>query len=218
MASPTYFSNLPNLTYSVSINKAGKTNDIRIKDYFRLLRIRQDVRRTDTLYVDYYIKDGQRPDQISYELYGDEKFYWVILQVNDIIDYNNQWPLSYMALDNYIIKKYKGRAGAEEIHHYETTEEYNEAGLLMLPGGMIVDKDFTYDYHYNNNTRKVSFPVAVTNHEFETRLNDKKSSIQVIDQKYIWDIDRDTRNYYTNLSNQKSDVDISNALRRSGAH
>jgi len=218
MASPTYFSNLPNLTYSVSINKAGKTNDILIKDYFRLLRIRQDIRRTDTLYVDYYIKDGQRPDQISYEQYGDEKFYWVILQVNDIIDYNNQWPLSYSALDNYIIKKYGGRAGAEEIHHYETTEEYNEAGLLMLPGGMIVDKDFTYDYQYSDNTRKVSFPVAVTNHEFETRINDKKSSIQVIDQKYIWDIDRDTRNYYTNLSNQKSDVDISNALRRSGAH
>ena len=118
----------------------------------------------------------------------------------------------------HIIKKYKGRAGAEEIHHYETTEEYNEDGLLMLPGGMIVDENFTYDYQYNDNVRKVSFPVAVTNHEFETRLNDKKSSIQVIDQKYIWDIDRDTRNYYSNLPNQKSDVDISNALSRSGAH
>ena len=218
MTTPTYFSNLPNLKYSVSINKAGKTNDILIKDYFRLLRIREDVRRTDTLYVDYYIKDGQRPDQISYELYGDEKFYWVILQVNDIIDYNAQWPLSYIALDNYINTKYGGRAGAEQIHNYETTEAYNEEGVLMLPGGMIVDKDFTYEYQYNDNVSKVSLPVAVTNHEFETRLNDKKSLIQVIEQKYIWDIDRDTRNYYRTLPDQKSDVDISNALRRSGAH
>lgn len=218
MSTPNYFSQLPNLTYSLSVNKAGKTNDIIIKDYFRLLRIRKDVMRTDTLYVDYRIKDGQRPDQIAYEKYGEEQFYWVILQVNNIVDYNNQWPLSYAQLDSYILEKYGGKAGAEEIHHYETTEEYNEAGLLMLPGGMIVDEEFKMDYYYNDETRRVSFPVAITNYEYESRLNDEKSSIQIVDKKYIWDIQRDTRIYYENLPEQKSDVDISNALRRSGTN
>ncbi|GAH23493.1 unnamed protein product, partial [marine sediment metagenome] len=58
-----------------------------IKDYFNLARVREDIFKEDTLYNEYYVKNGERPDQISYEKYGTEAFYWVILQVNDIIDY-----------------------------------------------------------------------------------------------------------------------------------
>ena len=214
MSTPTYFSYLPNLTYAVSINRAGKTNDILIKDYFRLLRIRRDIKRTDTLYVNYVIQDGERPDQIAFKEYGEEQFYWMILQVNDITDYNSQWPLSYSELDKYILKKYGGREKSNEIHHYETQEEYNEQGLLMLPGGMVVDEEFTYEYQYDDVTRKVSFPVAVTNYQYESQLNNKKSEIQIIDKKYIWDVQRDLRNYYKNLTDQKSKVDIIDTLRR----
>ena len=214
MSTPTYFSYLPNLTYAVSINRAGKTNDILIKDYFRLLRIRKDIKRTDTLYVNYVIQDGERPDQIAFKEYGEEQFYWMILQVNDITDYNGQWPLSYSELDKYILKKYGGREKSNEIHHYETQEEYNEQGLLMLPGGMVVDEEFTYEYQYDDVTRKVSFPVAVTNYQYESQLNNKKSEIQIIDKKYIWDVQRDLRNYYKNLTDQKSKVDIIDTLRR----
>lgn len=214
MSTPTYFSNLPNLSYAVSVNKAGKTDDILIKDYFRLLRIRKDIKRTDTLYVNYVIQDGERPDQISFKEYGEEQFYWIILQVNDIVDYNNQWPLSYNELDKFILKKYGGKEKSEEIHHYETREEYNSAGLLMLPGGMIVDENFTSEYQYDDTTRRVSYPVAVTNYQYESQLNNEKSQIQIIDKKYIWDIQRDSRNYYQRLTDQKSNVDISNTLRR----
>jgi hypothetical protein len=215
MSTPTYFSNLPDLTYSVSINKAGRTNDIVIKDYFRLLRIRKDVKRTDTLYVDYVVQDGERPDQIAYKEYGEEQFYWMILQVNDITDYSSQWPLSYMALDEYILKKYGGQEIAGLPHHYETQEEYNEQGLLMIPGGMYVDETWSAEYQYDDVTRLVAYPVAVTNYLYETRLNNGKSQIQIVDKRYIWDIQRDTRNYYRKLENQKSDTDISNALRSS---
>ena len=217
MSKPTYFSDLPNLTYAVSTNKAGKTKDIEIKDYFRLLRLRKDVRRTDTLYVDYVIQDGERPDQIAFKEYGEEQFYWMILQVNDITDYNNQWPLSYTELDKYILDKYGGIEASGEVHHYETQDEYNEAGFLMLPGGMIVDEDFTFEYQYDETTRKTSYPVTVTNYQYESRLNDEKSQIQIVDKRYIWDIQRDSRNYYSRLANEKSNVDISNFLRRKRA-
>ena len=35
------------------------------------------------------MKDGnlRDPDQISYEQYGDEQYYWIILQINEIIDF-----------------------------------------------------------------------------------------------------------------------------------
>ena len=214
MSTPSYFSQLPDLSYAVSMNKAGQTNDITIKDYFRLLRLRSDIKRTDTLYVDYVIQDGERPDQIAFKEYGEEQFYWMILQVNDITDYNNQWPLSYSALDEYILKKYGGQKGAYEIHHYETQEEYDSEKRLVFPGGMIVSEDFTHMYYYDDNTIRTSLPVAVTNYQYESRLNNEKSQIQIVDKKYIWDIQRDARNYYKRLKAQKSEVDISNTLNR----
>lgn len=214
MSTPTYFSNLPNLNYAVSINKAGKTNDILIKDYFRLLRLREDIKRTDTLYVTYVVQDGERPDQIAHKEYGEEQFYWMILQVNNITDYNNQWPLSYMNLDKYILDKYGGRENSELVHHWETQEELNEQGLMVLPGGMVVDEEFTYEYAYDDITRRISYPVPVTNYQYESRLNDQKSQIRIVDKRYIWDIQRDTRNHYKKLKDQKSDVDINNSLRR----
>lgn len=214
MAYPTYFSHLPNLKYSVSVNKAGQTNDVLIKDYFKLLRLREDAKRVSTFYVDYIIQDGERPDQISYREYGDEQFYWMILQANDIVDYDNEWPLSNFELDKYIEEKYGGTEGASDVHHYETIEEYDENKGLMLPGGMIVDEDFSHEFMYAEGVRMVSYPIAVTNYKYEQDLNNKKSQIQIVNQDYIYDVLRETTNYYEKLKNDESKIDIYNALRR----
>jgi hypothetical protein len=213
MAYPTYFSNLPDLKYSVSVNKAGQTNDILIKDYFKLLRVREDAKRVSTFYVDYIVQDGERPDQISYREYGDEQFYWMILQANDIVDYDNEWPLSNYELDKYIVEKY-GPTGGSDVHHYETIDEYDENKGLMLPGGMIVDKDFSYDFLYAEGVRRVSYPIVVTNYRYEQELNNQKARIQIVNKDYIWDVLRETRNYYQKLKNDESKIDIYNAMRR----
>ena len=95
MASPKYFRYYREpIHYTQRVNKAGKTEGITIQDYFRLLTVRDEAFRADTLYTPYTVSDGKRPDQVSYEVYGDEQFYWVILQINEITDYYNQWPLS----------------------------------------------------------------------------------------------------------------------------
>ena len=141
MSSPNYFSQLPNVKYALSANKAGQINYAEMKDYFRMAVVRDDIFKEDTLYIKYTVKDGERPDQVSYEMYDDEQYYWVILQINDITDYYNQWPLSLKELDEYITKKY-GATGATEIHHYETVETLDNDGNLVLPGGLQVPADF----------------------------------------------------------------------------
>ena len=67
MATPKYFQDFPNINYTLRANRAGKTDSILIKDYFHLLRVREDIFSEDTLYVPYIVKNGERPDQISYE-------------------------------------------------------------------------------------------------------------------------------------------------------
>jgi hypothetical protein len=94
MSTPKYFRNFPNIQYALEVDKAGKPKYINIKDYFHLLTVRDDIYREETLYTTYTVQNGERPDQISYKFYGDEQWYWVLLQVNEITDYYTQWPLS----------------------------------------------------------------------------------------------------------------------------
>lgn len=212
MAFPRYFQQFPDLNYALKMNKAGVSKYIKIKDYFKLLTVRSDIYREDTLYTKYVIKDGMRPDEISYEIYQDEQFYWIVLQINDIVDYYNQWPLSENELKNYVYDKYGGASGAGGIHHYETvrTEDTATPPNLMLPGNLTVPKNYIFRYPtYPGSTIELSTtPVEVTNYTYERRLNEEKSQIFILDPKYVFDYDREVRNYAKKLPDTESFVAI----------
>ena len=211
MSSQKYFQYFPNIQYAQSINKAGKPNYINIKDYFHLLTVRDDIYREDTLYTTYQIQNGERPDEISYKIYGDEQFYWVILQINEITDYYSQWPLSQDELTKFTAKKYGGTVGAQQIHHYETVDTFDEdtPPNLVLPGKLVVPENFEFTYPTipGGTTFKKSFPVGVTNYMYELKLNDVKSAIQILDKKYIYTYESEVRTYAKNLEPSVSFVD-----------
>ena len=144
--------------------------------------------------------------KISYNLYGDEQWYWVILQINDIVDYYNQWPLSNYELETFVRKKYGGDAGAGATHHWETVKTYDTDGNYILPGGMAVSQNYIYQYpsEPGSSVYLSSLPVEVSNYEYERRLNDEKSQIQVLDKKYIYDFDREVRRFSNLKENQNN--------------
>jgi len=203
MSTPKYFSNFPNIRYAVSANKAGIVTHIDIKDYFNLLKIRDDIYREETMYAPYTIHNGQRPEQISQAVYGDEQFYWIILQVNNIVNYYQEWPLSELELTEFVYEKYGGAIGAAEIHHWQTIETYDQSTPpnLVLPGQLEVPSNFKFSYpaESGSNTTLTSFPYSVTNFDYERDLNEKKSQINILEKKYIYDYEREVRKYAENL-------------------
>ena len=209
MATPKYFSYLPNIQYALSANKAGQINYAEFKDFFRTAMVRDDIFREDTVYTKYSVSDGERPDQVSYKMYGDEQYYWIVLQVNEITDVYTQWPLSDRELDEYVTKKY-GPNSAGEIHHYETVETFDSDGNLVLPGGLNVPKSFVYTYptEINGNVYKTSRPDYVTNVGYERAINEKKSEIFVLKPRYIQDYVREFKNYALNAKKQASFISI----------
>ena len=209
MATPNYFQQLPNVKYAQSINKAGVANYVEMKDFFRLMRVRDDIFAEDTLYKEYFVENGQRPEQISFKLYGDEKYYWAILQVNDIYDFWNQWPLDQVELETFITERYGNRA--DEVSHYETVRVKNDSGDILMEGGLVVPQGFIFYYHPDPESNEVtlsSLPVAVTNRQNEFNLNEKKASINVIDPKYIYDVEREWNNYARRLRPSVSETYI----------
>lgn len=211
MATPKFFKDVNTIQYAMSANHAGVSEYINIKDYFSNMVVRRDVFAKDTIYENYYISNGERPDQISYKLYGDEQYYWVILQINGITDYYNDWPLSYSECEDHIKKKYGGDKGAGEIHHYETVEVKNTDGIVLLPAGMVVPKDFIYYYYpdESSNVQLSVLPDEVTNSDYEKRLNQDKEQIQVLSKRYLSDYVREYKIYNQQSPDQKSEVDIS---------
>ena len=216
MSYPTYFSNLPDNNYVFSINKAGKPDYLKIKDFFHLMKVRDDLLKEEFLYTQYVVQNGKRPEQISYEVYGDEQFYWVILQVNGITDYYTQWPLSQIELREFMLKKYGNWSVIESPHHWETVETYDEDDNLVMPGGMVVDQDFEYFYWVDPQSRTTQKKVEVaevTNAQYEERLNEQKATIDILDKRYIYDYQREVRKYFNSLTSQESSVNISDYFR-----
>lgn len=216
MGKPNYFSNFPNIDYAIESDHAGNLTQLEIKDYFHLLRVREDIFTEDTLYNKYYVVNGERPDQVSYKKYGDERYYWLILQTNDIVDYYNQWPLSSVEFENFVVKKYGSFEGAHETHHYETVETLDSDGNLMLPRGIQVHKDYSFEYRISrdDDDTKKSYPREVTNWEYEHELNEEKANISIIREEYIPDIMRDIKNYARQLGKVSSELTLGTVSRR----
>ena len=85
-----YFSNFPKILYDIEgknkINpKYSTVINIMIRQKFR-----DAIKENITVYYPYYIEEGQRPDVLSYDVYGDTKYVWMILMINNIRGYI--WP------------------------------------------------------------------------------------------------------------------------------
>ena len=213
MGTPKYFSNFKNIDYALKIDKAGNTTNIKIKDFFQLMRLRDDVFREDTLYTEYVVQDNETPDQVSRKFYEDEQFYWVILQINGITDYYNQWPLSTYELEQYIIRKY-GIEGSGEAHHYETVEVKDSKGHILQHAGHKVTADYRFLYVDSNDPtiELTAIPSEITNRQYEFDLNAEKGRIQILDPEYILDYAREYENFTLRQPGKKSEVDISEAI------
>ena len=56
-------------------------------------------------------------------------------------------------------------------------------------------------------------PTSLSNYQYERRLNDVKAQIYLLDKKYIWDYEKEVRNYARNLEPLASYVDISSVIK-----
>ena len=199
----SYFNLLPNFKYLSPLKEGGKRDQyIEVKNLFKRIRLKSDVFQFALSFNDYIIDDGERPDTIAEGLYASAKYDWVVLLSANIINVEDQWPISEGLLWDLADEKYGGDLNA--VHHYETTEVKNSDGKLILPGKLVVDPDFTIQ-DPNNYTQTINPTVAVSNWLVETRKNNEKRAIKVVKREYLNTLVNDTKNIlqYQNSSQYK---------------
>ena len=191
-----YFRELPELEYQSFLSDAISSKEyLKVKNLFRRNKLRDDLQNVFTIFDKYEIVEGARPDMVAEEFYGDAELDWVVLMTAGIINVRDEWPLSNYRLYQYVEHKY-GILELNEVRYYETKEIKDSNDRLILPAGKIVDEDFVLNYSDNGNKVSVSgldVRRGVSNWEYETIENNKKSSIYLLKQGYLQQFLNDMR-------------------------
>ena len=182
-----YFQELPNISYPSLLPTRNKIEDrVAVKNIFKRSKLRTDVDQAITGFDYYYVQDQQRPDVLAQQLYGDSELDWVILTANNITNIRDQWPLNNNDLHAYMLEKYGSEQNILGIHHYETRQILDEYNRVVMPAGLEVDEDFTFKYkNYTNTIVTVNPVVAVTNYDYENKLNENKRQIRILKPQYL---------------------------------
>jgi hypothetical protein len=143
-------------------------NDIRVVDITVAAKLKQALKNFNAIAVrPYTIQNGDRPDAVSNLLYGTPYYDYILLMVNDIENIYDQWPKDDQTFENYLIEKYGSIQAAR-----------NQFLFFYTPEGDIVSEEFWQSIPGSLKFRETAY-------QYETRLNDEKARIRVLDFPYI---------------------------------
>lgn len=161
-----YFSQFPKTLYTFDFKNKSPTV---ITNIFSRFKIRSKVINNALAFYKYQIKDGDTPEIVAYNEYGDSTYHWIVCLVNDLIDPHFDFPLQDDSLERHIIKKYDYASisnALSEIHHYELVKEktYSEVnGITKKSTENHIVTLSTYDHTSNSLiTLNVNTPTTET--------------------------------------------------------
>ena len=178
-----YFSNFPKILYDIEGKNSIKPNYTTVINLMIRQKFREAIKEDITVYYPYYIEEGQRPDVLSFEIYGDTKYVWMVFMVNSIIDPYWQWPLDAKQFVKYIENKY-GTAGAAKtnVHHYEQIirPRVERTGTSDPIEEVTVEVDYASFQAAGEDNRKIIYDF-----DYEMTKNDDRRSINLIQPTFV---------------------------------
>jgi hypothetical protein len=100
-----FFQQFPKISYDFGSNGI----DTNVVDLFRFVTANEQYFNEIATYIDYQIRDGERPDIVSNSLYGTPEYYWVFFLINEHLKNGiSGWPMPEQELIEYIAEEYPG--------------------------------------------------------------------------------------------------------------
>ena len=156
-----YFKYFDTIDYDVRGIKNKPTID-NITNILKRVRMKVDFVKYQSFFAMHTIIDGETPEYLAHEYYGDAELHWVVLYAQQITNPYYDWPLRYYDLKKFVAKKY-GTANINALHHYEDADKFQ------------VDSD-------------AAGALAVTNFIYEETLNDAKRNINLVRPEFVPEI------------------------------
>lgn len=159
-----YFETFPLMNYS-----NDKITTKQVTDLFRRVKIKEKILDEASLYQEYDVPNGERPEDTSMKHFGDPQYHWVILMTNKGQDGFYDWPLDFRAFETFIKDKY---ANPDAIHHYEKAQS----------SGKTTSNDYSHLIEVNETEPGA---MSVSNREYEERIQDTKRKIKLINPGFL---------------------------------
>ena len=184
-----YFSKIPNFDYVSRLPDAKISDYIRVKNFFKKSKLREDIFKNLAFFEKYTITGNDRPDNVAFKVYDDATFDWVILVSNNIINIQSEWPLEQNDFDRYMLEKYGDyNTLYNGKHHYETKEVKNSNGVTIVPAGLEVQNNYTvnyFDYFTDQQIQTGNLSIPITNYDYEKQIDEDKRNIFVLKPFYL---------------------------------
>ena len=155
-----YFHNFPEIEYDPTGSGFFNT----IQDITTRIKVREWIINNGALFSKYIVSNGDTPEIVAFKEYGSTDYHWVVLLFNQIINNYYGWPLSRRNFDAYVNSKYTNPNG---IHSYT---------IPQSSGGTWIDITVESD---------VVGATALTNMEYEEKIQDKKAKIRLLKKSYL---------------------------------
>ena len=104
---------------TIEYDPTGSGNTTKIQDILTRIIARDKIINRAVLFSKYIVKEFDTPESVSFEFYGNVKYYWTILMINKYYDRYYDWPLTERNLQKYVDNKY---ADPYAVHHYEISQ------------------------------------------------------------------------------------------------
>ena len=150
----------------------GDGNEKLVTDLMTRVKVREKIIDEASLYDNYDVPSGERPEDTAFKHFGSAQYHWVILMTNNITDAFYEWPMSEQNFEAFLKDKY---TNPDAIHHYETTQS---SGKTKANG----PEDYSYLIEVNSDAAGAQ---SVSNRQYEQRIQDSKRQIQLLSPSYL---------------------------------
>ena len=184
----SYFSEVPNFEYVSRLPDAKISDYITVKNFFKRGFLREDIFQNLAFFTKYSISGNDRPDNVAFEIYQDSTLDWLVLMANNIVNIQNEWPLSNVDFDELMLDKYGSYDTLfNGIHHYETIEVKDARDVKIVNAGLKVESDYSVTFFDEraNQMKTVTPTIPVTNYQYEQKVNEEKRNIYLLQPRYL---------------------------------
>ena len=184
----SYFSEVPNLEYVSRLPDAKISDYITVKNFFKRGFLREDIFQNLTFFTKYQIQGNDRPDNVAFQVYNDSTLDWLVLIANNIVNIQNEWPLSNLDFDELMLDKYGSYDTLfNGIHHYETIEVKDARDVVIVNAGLKVESDYSITFFDEraDQMKTVTPTIPVTNYQYEQKVNEDKRNIYLLQPRYV---------------------------------
>ena len=184
----SYFSEVPNFEYVSRLPDAKISDYITVKNFFKRGFLREDIFQNLTFFTKYSISGNDRPDNVAFEIYQDSTLDWLVLMANNIVNIQNEWPLSNVDFDELMLEKYGSYDTLfNGIHHYETIELKDARDVKIVNAGLKVESDYSVTFFDEraDQMKTVTPTIPVTNYQYEQKVNEDKRNIYLLQPRYV---------------------------------